>query len=802
MITNHRLYSDIPPGDLQFLLNLVNVNFHQTSPKLSSDLIQDPVPSFLDIFSRIALLSPFTCHVSSHFVPILPELARLIAASMTRLSSRTANEHPLERTRKISNLFFVRYLMRSVYYYHIIPRYFRTLFVILMRHPALTTDPFNVLPHEMLAPISSLDSCLPENHPLYQSELLDKFLLALSRLLQVSPHLPYPGLVLRGWVLPPTLLIILKFHPRRGTRQLAWHCWRFWQDSLSDDVIIIEEQLTCKWNVHVSGSSTLPEFSYEVVSRAIDAWVLEYDETHTFLQLESRPKRTLTERKIDIPPLLLQNRHLSKLIATVEGHLALKFHALPRPSNIDDLLPPTQNLRPEQGQPTGSLSCNISQRFPVLISGPPSCGKNTIIQKLAAQLWSRNLMCDHSMINQSEFDQNVVTLNLASRTLDAKSFVGSYVSSTEDPGKFVFVEGPLLRAMKEGKWLVCQDIDRASDDVLSVINQLADLISHRAQYEIGGGYGGHGGSNGIGIDLGAQSGWIAANERFLLLATRTCQRENGKSFVGEQYWKEVVISPMAREDILNIVARQTPNFSQSVRDQLVSAWEEVSSSQIDSSRRRPIQLTDLLKWVTRIKALLAKGQTLSSVSQNPVLQEQIFLEGFDLFLASSESLLVGCEDQASNQDLKAAHALGQHLDLNPERSTYCVCRRTPDFIPPTHKNKGGSGAKGKMYATIGRVKQVIDNSSMALSSSESRPFALTKSTLVLLERLAVCMRSSEPTLLVGETGTGKTTVVSYLAKLLGKKLISLNLSNQSEASDLLGGFKPLDSAEDRKCKIH
>ncbi|KNZ64291.1 hypothetical protein VP01_1044g2 [Puccinia sorghi] len=75
MITNHRLYSDIPPGDLQFLLNLVNVNFHQTSPKLSSDLIQDPVPSFLDIFSRIALLSPFTCHVSSHFVPILPELA-------------------------------------------------------------------------------------------------------------------------------------------------------------------------------------------------------------------------------------------------------------------------------------------------------------------------------------------------------------------------------------------------------------------------------------------------------------------------------------------------------------------------------------------------------------------------------------------------------------------------------------------------------------------------------------------------------------------------------------------------------
>jgi hypothetical protein len=135
----------------------------------------------------------------------------------------------------------------------------------------------------------------------------------------------------------------------------------------------------------------------------------------------------------------------------------------------------------------------------------------------------------------------------------------------------------------------------ALQDVLSVINQLADLISHRAQHEIGGGYGGHGGLNGVGIDLGAQSGWVPANERFLLLATRTCHHEKGKSFVGEQYWKEVAISSMTKEDILNVVTRQTPNFSENVRDRLVSAWEEVSSSQIDASRKRPIQLTDLLR---------------------------------------------------------------------------------------------------------------------------------------------------------------------------------------------------------------
>ncbi|KAG5721077.1 Midasin, partial [Termitomyces sp. T112] len=45
----------------------------------------------------------------------------------------------------------------------------------------------------------------------------------------------------------------------------------------------------------------------------------------------------------------------------------------------------------------------------------------------------------------------------------------------------------------------------------------------------------------------------------------------------------------------------------------------------------------------------------------------------------------------------------------------------------------------------------------------------------------------------GETGTGKTSVVTHLASLLRRPLISLNLSHQTESSDLLGGFKPVDA---------
>lgn len=63
---------------------------------------------------------------------------------------------------------------------------------------------------------------------------------------------------------------------------------------------------------------------------------------------------------------------------------------------------------------------------------------------------------------------------------------------------------------------------------------------------------------------------------------------------------------------------------------------------------------------------------------------------------------------------------------------------------------------------------------------------------MLLERLAVCLRQLESVLLVGETGTGKTSTIQYLAQLLGRQLIVINLNQQSDSADLLGGYKPID----------
>lgn len=59
------------------------------------------------------------------------------------------------------------------------------------------------------------------------------------------------------------------------------------------------------------------------------------------------------------------------------------------------------------------------------------------------------------------------------------------------------------------------------------------------------------------------------------------------------------------------------------------------------------------------------------------------------------------------------------------------------------------------------------------SNRDRKPFVELRSSVHALERIACSVKFNEPVLLVGETGTGKTTLVQSLATRLGQKLTVL-----------------------------
>ena len=130
--------------------------------------------------------------------------------------------------------------------------------------------------------------------------------------------------------------------------------------------------------------------------------------------------------------------------------------------------------------------------------------------------------------------------------------------------------------------------------------------------------------------------------------------------------------------------------------------------------------------------------------------------------------------------------------------------------------------------SVGRCRLARRKTRLASTAMAKRfTYAFTKPALRLMEQLAVCVRRYEPVLLVGETGTGKTSTVQHLARSLNQeyvadgrwsycslgdgpanvasladtralpiaslaRLVVINMSQQSDSADLLGGFKPVN----------
>ncbi|KAJ1343425.1 hypothetical protein BSLG_002014 [Batrachochytrium salamandrivorans] len=145
---------------------------------------------------------------------------------------------------------------------------------------------------------------------------------------------------------------------------------------------------------------------------------------------------------------------------------------------------------------------------------------------------------------------------------------------------------------------------------------------------------------------------------------------------------------------------------------------------------------------------------------------------------SSRDLIKWCYPHLRQQ---IALCLGETLQIPQNRIEFYF----ENFIP----NVTLDIPAGKLLC--GRVVLPIFDAKIA--SARHPPFAPTAPSLRLIERLAVAVSLCEPILLVGETGTGKTTVVQHLASHVGSKLTVINMSQQSDSTDLLGGFKPVDA---------
>ncbi|KAI5305562.1 hypothetical protein KEM56_004066 [Ascosphaera pollenicola] len=382
---------------------------------------------------------------------------------------------------------------------------------------------------------------------------------------------------------------------------------------------------------------------------------------------------------------------------------------------------------------------------PILLCGLPGSGKTTLVNSAA------------SAVGQSK---SMITLHLNEQT-DSKSLLGVYSTSAQ-VGSFTWQPGVLTQAAKEGRWVLIEDLDRAPAEVLGLI---LPLIEKRE------------------LVIPSRKETIQCAEGFRVLATmrtmiNTRGEENvpGTNMLGNRLWKRIPVKNLPLSEVEVIIREKFPLLSARTTT-IIAMFERIGNLVHGDLARKSLQgrtpgLRDLIKFCSRVQRRL---ELIGCVTGNePVpesLDNKVFMDAVDCF---ASYLPVGVSKDT------LCGVIAQELQLSPQRSHFCLNEQTPKYEDATDKLTVGREVcrKRKLLGRKAGAKKGI--------------FAPTRPSLRTMEQIASALQLAEPLLLVGETGIGKTAVIQQLASLLNQRLTVVNLSQQSETTDLLGGFKPVN----------
>lgn len=390
-----------------------------------------------------------------------------------------------------------------------------------------------------------------------------------------------------------------------------------------------------------------------------------------------------------------------------------------------------------------SLALAVASRKSVCLQGPVGCGKTALVEYLA-KITGRN-------------STDFIKVQLGDQT-DSKMLLGTY-RCTDIPGEFIWQPGVLTQAVLSGKWLLLEDIDSAALDVASVLSNLMETGTLSVP--------------GYRDTIYAKSGFqLFVTQRLISSISGFYRQSVGATNLLEKHWLCVHMEPLSEQELVTVVQKLFPTLA-TIAERIVSVFllfsmgnhdnSSTNEEQLRMTSGRLISTRDLIKWCSRA---VVDFNVSSRESALKVLQDAI-----DVFCCS-------VSDNERRKEL--AGSIATTLGIIKEKAEYFV-----DQYKPTVTLNTGQLIAGR--AIVNRKKA----ESVQIDTNKVK-FSFTRPSAALLERVTSCVAQKEPVLLVGETGTGKTSSVQFLARSTGHKLIVINMNQQSESADLLGGYKPVD----------
>ncbi len=355
----------------------------------------------------------------------------------------------------------------------------------------------------------------------------------------------------------------------------------------------------------------------------------------------------------------------------------------------------------------------------ILLEGSPGVGKTSLVSALAN-------ICGFELCR----------INLSDQTDLVDLFGSDLPVEGGSPGQFAWKDAEFLRAMREGHWVLLDEMNLAPQAVLEGLNAVLD---HRGTVFI--------------PELGRT---FERHPSFRIFAAENPIHQGGgrkglpKSFLNR--FTKVYVQELSTEDVFIICCNLFPDIDQDLWRGMIGyttrLHEEVMLKRSFGRMGTPweFNLRDLIRWGTLIQRSsfpTHPGQFLST----------IFLQRF-----------------RTPTDRQQAQQLFEMIFTDSPPIDTPRFTITPSFV------QFGCFTGSRNGFNLG-----------------NRPGRVLRSNVPSMEAAGLCTSNGWLTILTGAHDAGKTALVRTLAQLQGRSLREIAISSSTDASDILGSFEEVDA---------
>lgn len=328
---------------------------------------------------------------------------------------------------------------------------------------------------------------------------------------------------------------------------------------------------------------------------------------------------------------------------------------------------------------------------------------------------------------------------------DLQEYIGTYTADVT--GKLVFKEGVLVQAMKNGYWIILDELNLAPSDILEALNRVLD--DNRELF------------------IPETQELIRAHPNFMLFATQNPPGLYGGRKMLSRAFKnrfvELHFSDIPKHE-LEIILEKRCLIPKSYAQKMVKTMTELQTHRTNTAKSS-FTLRDLFRWGNRYTFANKELLTDNRYDWNQHLVDEGYLVLSSRVRNQNEIELI---ENALFTNFRKRIIVENLFSLHEHTSQ--VTRPLLESII----NYDCQGASNVVWTS--------DMRRMAILTGKALEF-------------------NEPILLVGQTGCGKTTICQILANIVQKRLRILNCHMHTEGADFLGGLRPYRGNDENDMEV-